>query len=173
MSLLRQLGKAGMRATALFLLVVSAEAQPKAPTRQPASKAGAILTWPEERRERYIEALDAFFLTRTVKAGRGVRALAAGPPLGGFENAGLKAVDVDGFMRAQRVRGVLVMQDGRIRFERYTSPHGPDTRWNSFSVAKSVTSTLVGAAVQDGYIRSLDEPVARYIKACAAAPTMT
>ena len=39
------------------------------------------------------------------------------------------------------------------------------TRWNSFSVAKSITSTLVGAAIQDGYVRSLDDPVTRYIEA--------
>ena len=39
------------------------------------------------------------------------------------------------------------------------------TRWNSFSVAKSITSTLVGAAMKDGYIRSLDDAVTRYISA--------
>ena len=34
-------------------------------------------------------------------------------------------------------------------------------RWTSFSVAKSVTSTLVGAAVADGYIKSVDDPVTK------------
>ena len=65
----------------------------------------------------------------------------------------------------QRVRGVLVLQDGRIRLERYAPPHGRATRWNSFSVAKSITSTLVGAAMKDGVIRSLDDHVTRYISA--------
>jgi CubicO group peptidase (beta-lactamase class C family) len=58
-----------------------------------------------------------------------------------------------------------VLQDGKVRLERYAPPHSAATRWNSFSVAKSITSTLVGAAIRDGYIRSLDEPVTRYIKA--------
>jgi CubicO group peptidase (beta-lactamase class C family) len=66
-------------------------------------------------------------------------------------------------MTAERVRGVLVLQDGKIRLERYVSPHRRTTRWNSFSVAKSITSTLVGAAMKDGSIRSLDDPVTRYI----------
>jgi CubicO group peptidase (beta-lactamase class C family) len=67
-------------------------------------------------------------------------------------------------MTAQRVRGVLVLQDGKIRLERFVSPHSPTTRWNSFSIAKSVTSTLVGAAMKDGAIKSLDDAVTRYIK---------
>ena len=63
-----------------------------------------------------------------------------------------------------RVRGVLVLQDGKVRLEHYTAPDSPTTRWNSFSVAKSITSTLVGAAVKDGYIRSLDDYVTAYIR---------
>ena len=39
----------------------------------------------------------------------------------------------------------------------------PEDRWTSFSVAKSVTSTLVGAAIKDGKIRSLAAPVTDYI----------
>src|SRR3546814_2634731 len=41
--------------------------------------------------------------------------------------------------------------------------YGPEGRWTSFSVAKSFTSTLVGAAVKDGYIKSLDDKVSAYI----------
>ena len=50
-----------------------------------------------------------------------------------------------------------------MRLERYGLGYGPEGRWTSFSVAKSVTSTLVGAAVKDGYIQSLDDAVTRYI----------
>ena len=41
-----------------------------------------------------------------------------------------------------------------------TAPRG---RWVSFSVAKSLTSTLVGAAIKDGHIASVDDAVTRYI----------
>jgi CubicO group peptidase (beta-lactamase class C family) len=67
-------------------------------------------------------------------------------------------------MKDQRIHGLLVLHDGKIRLERYTAPQTPSTRWNSFSVSKSVTSTLVGAAMKDGYIKSLDDDVTKYIK---------
>ncbi len=153
-----------MWVSSLALPAVVVNAQPATTPREPASKAAAILFWPGEKREKYIAALDDFFLTRTVKAGKHVRALSQGKPLAGFESGGPRAKDLEAFMEKERVHGVLILQDGRVRFERYTSPQGPATRWNSFSVAKSVTSTLVGAAMKDGYIRSLDEPVTKYIR---------
>jgi CubicO group peptidase (beta-lactamase class C family) len=151
-------------AAALVVAAVAAGAQQAAPTREPASKAAAILTWPSAARERYIAALDSFFLTRTVKAGPRAHRLDPGRSLAAFEAGGSRGDYVERFMTAQRVRGVLVLHDGKIRLERYVSPHSPATRWNSFSVAKSITSTLVGAAMKDGYIRSLDDDVTRYIK---------
>ena len=152
-------------AVALVVAVAAADAQQAAPARQPASKAAAILTWPPAQRERYIAALDSFFLTRTVKAGQRARVLDRGQPLFAFETGGQRANDLDRFIRAERVRGVLVLQDGKVRLERYVPPHSAATRWNSFSIAKSITSTLVGAAIKDGYILSLDHSVTRYIKA--------
>jgi CubicO group peptidase (beta-lactamase class C family) len=150
---------------AALLVAVAADAQQAAPLREPASKAAAILTWPSAKREQYIAALDSFFLTRSVKVRGHAHALDRGRPLAAFATGGSRADDFDGFMTAQRVRGVLVLHDGKIRLERYAPPHSPVTRWNSFSVAKSITSTLVGAAITDGYIRSLDDDVTRYIRA--------
>jgi CubicO group peptidase (beta-lactamase class C family) len=74
-----------------------------------------------------------------------------------------KTWTVDGYMKAYRVSGLLVMKDGKILLERYGLGRQPTDRWTSFSVAKSVTSTLVGAAIQDGKIKSLEDPVTRYI----------
>jgi len=39
----------------------------------------------------------------------------------------------------------------------------PDTRWISFSMAKSISSTLVGAALKQGLIASIDDPVTKYV----------
>jgi CubicO group peptidase (beta-lactamase class C family) len=47
--------------------------------------------------------------------------------------------------------------------ERYALGRTARDRWTSFSVAKSVTSTLIGAAIQDGFIKGLDDPVTAYI----------
>lgn len=55
------------------------------------------------------------------------------------------------------------MQDGKIRLERYGLDFSESGRRTNFSVAKSLTSTLVGAAIKDGYIKSLDEPLGKYI----------
>lgn len=41
----------------------------------------------------------------------------------------------------------------------YALGHEANSRWTSQSVAKSVAGTLVGAAIKDGYIKSIDEPV--------------
>jgi CubicO group peptidase (beta-lactamase class C family) len=159
-----QLRRSHFAAVALVAVVATTDAQ-QAPTREPASKAAAILTWPSAKREQYIAALDSFFLTRTVKAGAHAHALDRGRPLSAFETGGERADYFGRFMTDQRVRGVLVLQDGKVRLERYAAPHSPATRWNSFSIAKSITSTLVGAALKEGAIRSLDDPVTRYIRA--------
>jgi len=50
-----------------------------------------------------------------------------------------------------------------VRYEAYGLGLRPQDRWTSFSVDKSFTSTLLGAAVKDGFIKSLDDPVTQYI----------
>jgi CubicO group peptidase (beta-lactamase class C family) len=70
---------------------------------------------------------------------------------------------VDDFMARNHVAGLLVIKNGEIVLERYSFGETAGDRWTSFSVAKSVTSTLVGAAIQDGKIKSLDDPVGKYI----------
>ena len=52
-------------------------------------------------------------------------------------------------MRTNRTSGVLVLKDGKIVLERYVLGRTAKDRWTCFSVAKSLTSTLVGAAIQD------------------------
>jgi CubicO group peptidase (beta-lactamase class C family) len=77
--------------------------------------------------------------------------------------AGDKSYNTESYMREFRASGVLVIKNGRIVLERYGLGRGPKDRWTSFSVAKSVTSTLIGAAVKDGKIKSLDDRVTQYI----------
>jgi CubicO group peptidase (beta-lactamase class C family) len=56
-----------------------------------------------------------------------------------------------------RVRSVVVVQGGRVVYERYHPLDGPDVRFNSFSVAKSFTSAMIGQLVADGVLE-LDAP---------------
>src|SRR4029077_10945029 len=62
-----------------------------------------------------------------------------------------------------RVSGLLAIKHGGIAFETYQLGNTNQTRWASMSVAKSVTATLIGAAIQDGHIGSLEDPVTRYV----------
>ncbi|WP_246611000.1 serine hydrolase domain-containing protein [Aquisediminimonas profunda] len=89
---------------------------------------------------------------------------AGGPVIGLPQGKPIKLdLDIDAFMQHQRNAGLLIIQDGKIRFEKYALGYGPEGRWTSFSVAKSLTSTLVGAALKDGYIKNIDDKVTAYI----------
>ena len=70
---------------------------------------------------------------------------------------------IDAVLAGQRIAGLVILQDGKVRLERYGLGFDANGRWTSFSVAKSFTSTLVGAALQDGAIKSLDDKVSAYI----------
>jgi CubicO group peptidase (beta-lactamase class C family) len=72
-------------------------------------------------------------------------------------------VDLDAYMAGQRSAGIVILQGGKLRLERYGLGFDQDGRWTSFSVAKSFTSTLVGAALRDGFIKSMDDKVSQYI----------
>jgi CubicO group peptidase (beta-lactamase class C family) len=66
-------------------------------------------------------------------------------------------------MSGQRTAGLVIIQDGEVRLEKYGLDFDAEGRWTSFSVAKSFTSTLVGAAIKDGFISSIDDKVSDYI----------
>lgn len=100
---------------------------------------------------------------REVLKGSKVHKLSQGLPIAAFSPGGEKEKVLEDFMMEQKVAGLLILQDGKIRLERYALGHSESNRWSSLSVAKSVTSTLVGAAIKDGYIKSVDDYVTDYI----------
>ncbi len=70
---------------------------------------------------------------------------------------------VDDYVKAGNVAGLIVVKNGRVVYERYELGNTAESRWLSYSVAKSVTSLLVGAAIRDGYIAGVDEAVTDYL----------
>ena len=67
------------------------------------------------------------------------------------------------YLSLNRVSGLLILKDGKIAFERYELGNNEATRWMSMSIAKSIASTLVGVAIKDDYIKSIDDPVTKYL----------
>ena len=77
---------------------------------------------------------------------------------------------VESHMQSERTAGLLVIQNGEIKVERYGLEHHAKAPWVSFSVTKSVVSMLFGAAVKDGYIASIEDPVSDYLPVFANSP---
>ena len=109
--------------------------------------------------------IDRLFPSRVVARGNSVTPLppASAPMAGVTCRVADSTYTLDRYMLLNRVSGLLVLKDGRVQLERYALGATPATRWMSMSIAKSVTSTLVGIAVHAGRIRSLDDTVTRYV----------
>lgn len=124
-----------------------------------------LLFWTNEQRDYAFRALDKVPLlakSRVIASGDNVLALPAGEPLA-------LDVDVDAYMAAQRAAGMVIIHKGAVRYESYQNAFTAEGRWTSFSVAKSFTSTLVGAAIEDGYIDSIDDNIAIYLPGLAGS----
>ncbi len=118
-----------------------------------------LLFWSVPQRDAAFRALDRIPLlakANVVPASGTPSPLTTGAPLK------LKS-DVATYMKGQRSAALLIVHDGKLRLERYGLGFDGSGRWTSFSVAKSITSTLVGAAIKDRFIKSLDDKVVVYI----------
>jgi CubicO group peptidase (beta-lactamase class C family) len=58
---------------------------------------------------------------------------------------------------------LLVMKDGRIVYESYRNNTDEATRFIVWSTTKSLVGLMVGVAVEDGFIKSVDDPITRYL----------
>ncbi|WP_447926740.1 serine hydrolase domain-containing protein [Vreelandella sp. EE27] len=109
--------------------------------------------------------IDRLFPTRTVKA-------ASSPHQFGQRDASLEnfslihegvTYDIYDFMALNRVSGLMAVHDNDVVFEQYALGNSAETPWMSMSIAKSISSTLIGAALKDGHIESLDDAVSTYV----------
>jgi CubicO group peptidase (beta-lactamase class C family) len=117
-----------------------------------------VLFWTQGQRDSGFALADQIPTIQTlkIKAGDKVRELEIGEPLN-------LAIDVGAYMGSQNSAAVIVIHKGKIRLEKYGLHQDVNSKWTSFSVAKSMTSTLVGAAIKDGYIKSISDKVSDYV----------
>jgi len=118
-----------------------------------------VLFWSIEERDAGFRVLDSFPVlarARTIATGDDALVMPEGEPLP-------LDVDVASYMEGQRSSALVIVYKGNVVLEEYGLDFSPTGKWTSFSVAKSLTSTLVGAAIADGAIESIDDPVTSYI----------
>ena len=86
-------------------------------------------------------------------------------------NKGLKAIRENDFILPLKydsifeeldTKAFLVFKSDTMIYERYWGEHNKEVVSNSFSVAKTLVSILVGVAIEDGHINSIDDPVSMY-----------
>ena len=108
---------------------------------------------------------DRAFSSRVVSRGTNVFSLARGDV--SVEDLQIRSrgddYDLFDYVSRNRVAGLLILQRGKILFEHYDFGNTATTRWLSMSMAKSISSVLVGAAIQDGFIGSVEDPIERYV----------
>ena len=70
---------------------------------------------------------------------------------------------IQDYINKFKVGGLIILRNGKILHEEYNFGNNQESRWISFSVTKSVTSMLLGAAIKDGFIKNVEEPVVTYL----------
>ena len=77
-----------------------------------------------------------------------------------FEDQNL---ELDTFLVDSGSTGILVVKNGQIRVERYFRGNAINKQHISWSMAKSVISAMFGRAMEEGYIKSIEQPVTDYV----------
>ena len=116
-------------------------------------------------------ALEQRLAHRVVQKGARSRPLASAPAetVFSYEHDG-RRLDVNDYLNRQRVTGLMVIKDDTVVLERYQYGRGPATRFLSASMVKSFVGALIGIAVEEGRIRSLDDLAQVYVPELAGNP---
>jgi len=125
----------------------------------------SVLFWTPEQQLAGFPNYDRIFDTRLVAASRSPLPLEARPKDSGNLTYSVDSttLGLSDFLAHNHVHGLIVVHRGDVVLEEYVLPGAAETTWVSYSVAKSVVSLLFGAAIQDGHIGSVDDPVVDYV----------
>ena len=153
-----------MKVRAIFILVFGLAAGVSAQEVELLTDEG-ILFWSPEQQITGYRGIDKLFPTRKIRAGPTAFPLIPDKrDLNGFRyRYDGKRLSIDDYLRDMRIGGLIAVKDGRVVLEQYGLGNDENSRWISFSVAKSVVSMLIGAAIKDGYFNSVDDLVIDYL----------
>ncbi len=158
-------GMACLAALALASCATAPVERPRATQSTPRTPLGlddaGVLFWDQATRTDRFRRLEDFYAGQEVAGAAKVRALPRGAALDAAAVAKIAPL-----LETINAAGIMVLQDGKVRYEHYRLGFTPEQRWTSFSVAKSFTSTLLGAAVKDGAL-GLSDPVTRHLPGLA------
>lgn len=71
--------------------------------------------------------------------------------------------DAKQFFNETDTTSFIIIKNDKIIYEKYFNDYSRESINTSFSVAKSFVSFLIGKAIGDGYIESIEEPITNYI----------
>lgn len=120
--------------------------------------------WTLTEQQARFPAIEKTYQTTTIQKGAAVHELPASakPIEPRILHAG-RMTSLQDFMSANKISGVIAVKDGQVVLEKYADGQRPEDRWPSTGLAQAMTSTLIGAAIKEGWIRSQYDAVQRYL----------
>lgn len=133
--------------------------------------AGAIVYSPEyvyrtlkSRESSVDDYLDEFALSSlTASAAPFAFSEAVSPETRALLESVFNTSDVDAFLSETDTQALIVIKDDNILYEGYSNGYERDSMATSFSVAKSFDSALIGIAIDEGFIQSVEDPITDYL----------
>ena len=159
----KAIAKGKYLALAACLLPLPGRPQARPAASSVGQRLAADLTWTVPERDLRFRHMNRVFPVHVVRHGAAARPLPLAPAISPRWTRDGHPQTVKSYMRGEHIAGLLVLQNGRIRLERYGLGVTAGSRWTSFSVTKSVTDTLAGVGLQQGWLQSLDDHVSRYL----------
>ena len=150
-----RISKAAKRAATAFLLVAATSLQ------------GCATYRTIRYQEPSPDKLDQIFEHRTIHHAETPFHFIKGTQRNDLDTVSLR--DTDGrlkpfarYLTDKKIHAFVVIRNDTIVYEHYND-YAPTERWSSYSVAKSITSAVLGNALAKGIIKSLDDPVTTYL----------
>lgn len=128
-------------------------------------KAEEFLYWPPSSQVWGYRIVDRLFATRVIERSPQPRPWPRGAPWALRYQVAGQSLDAADYMRRNHTAGLLVLHRGQIVLEHYGLGLREQDRWTTMSTVKSMTAMLVGAAIHEGAIGSVDDSVIRYLPA--------